>query len=546
MGSRFGISANCSQEWAALASKATGSFGWTATEMEERVESSSTSGTVETGKHGLRANAINFTEGLVIGLASTAPAYSLAAVIGSIVVIVGLQAPASLLAAFVPMFFIAAAFYYLNRADQDCGTSFSWVTRAIGPQAGWITGWAICVTGILVIGSLADVAAYTFLDLVGLDELIDDALLVAIFAVAIIALMTTICVLGTELSARLQIGLMALQLIPLLVFAVVAIVKVLGNDAPAGAIDPSFSWFNPFEIGTGSALTGALLLGVFIYWGWESAVNLNEETEHSVTAPGLAGLFSTVILLVTYLGVATAIVAWGGIGGAREFDDDEAILSTYADQVLGDPLGSFVLLAVVVSALASTQTTILPASRTSLSMARAEALPSSLGEVSKRFLTPAISTYAIAGLAVLWYVPSKLISENFLFDSLTALSLMIAFYYALTGIACAVYFRRELTKSAKNLLFIGVAPLIGSSLLGYLFVKALIDYSKPEDSYTGASWFGIAPPVVIGVGFLVLGVVVLFAWRKYKREPFFIRRRETADPSVLEPEPVPAIAGGAD
>ena len=129
---------------------------------------------VETGENGLKKDAIGFTEGLVIALASTAPAYSLAAVIGSIVVIVGLQAPAALLVAFVPMFFIAAAFYYMNRADQDCGTSFSWVTRAMGPQAGWITGWAICVTGILVIGSLADVATYTFFDLVGLDSLTDD------------------------------------------------------------------------------------------------------------------------------------------------------------------------------------------------------------------------------------------------------------------------------------------------------------------------------------------------------------------------------------
>ena len=60
------------------------------------------------------------------------------------------------------MFFIAAAFYYMNRADQDCGTTFSWVTRALGPWPGWMGGWAICTTGILVVGSLADVAARYF------------------------------------------------------------------------------------------------------------------------------------------------------------------------------------------------------------------------------------------------------------------------------------------------------------------------------------------------------------------------------------------------
>jgi amino acid transporter len=228
------------------------------------------------------------------------------------------------------------------------------------------------------------------------------------------------------------------------------------------------------------------------------------------------------------------LVAWRGVEGATKFDDDAAILSTYADQILGGTIGPLVLLAIVVSALASTQTTILPASRTSLSMARAEAMPHAFGEISNRFFTPVVSTITIGALAIVWYLPSKLISENFLFDSLSALSLMIAFYYALTGIGCAFYYRHELLKSTRNLLFIGVAPLIGAAILIYLFVKSLIEWSDPANSYSGESWLGWAPPAIIGVGFLLLGVILLVAWRRHQREPFFKRRREVADPSLLE------------
>jgi len=327
---------------------------------------------------------------------------------------------------------------------------------------------------------------------------------------------------------------MALQLVPLLLFVGVALWKVWFGDAPGSSIDPSLSWFNPFAIEGTGALTGALLLGVFIYWGWESAVNLNEETGGDVTKPGLAGVISTAILLVTYLGVATALVAWGGIKGAAGFDDDAAILSTYADEVLGGTLGPLVLLAIVVSALASTQTTILPASRTSMSMARAEAMPKAFGDISKRFFTPIVSTVVIGGLAIVWYLPAKLISENFLFDSLSALSLMIAFYYAMTGFGCAFYYRHELTKSVKNFLFVGVAPVVGGIILTYLFVKSLVDWSNPANSYTGSSWLGFAPPAIIGVGFLLLGVILLFAWRFHQKEPFFKRRREVADPHLLD------------
>jgi amino acid transporter len=490
----------------------------------------------------LKADAISFVDGLAIALASTAPAYSLAAVIGSIVVLVGLQAPAALLVAFVPMFFIAAAFYYMNKADQDCGTCFAWVTRAIGPRSGWMTGWAICVTGILVVGSLADVAASSFFDLIGADGLMNSTAAVTGTAVLLMIVMTAVCVWGTEISANLQKTLMVVQIVPLILFIVVALVKVWSGHGPAGSIDPSVAWLNPFEIPAG-ALSGAMLLAVFIYWGWESAVNLNEETEGDVDKPGLAGLISTALLLLTYVGVAFAIVAWGGVTEAEKFDDNAAILATYAKQVLGGTLGLLVLLSVVVSALASTQTTILPSSRTSLSMARAEAMPEAFGRISRRFFTPVVSTTTIGALAILWYVPAKLISENFLLDSLSALSLMIAFYYALTGYACAFYYRRELLKSVRNLLFIGVAPLIGAAMLTYLFVKSLVEWSDPANSASGSSsWLGFAPPAIIGVGFLVLGAILLYAWRRHRKEPFFGRRQEVADPGLLTGRADPATA----
>jgi amino acid transporter len=293
-------------------------------------------------------------------------------VIGLVVVAVGVQAPAVLLASFVPMFFIAAAFYYMNRADQDCGTTFSWVTRAMGPWLGWIGGWAICTTGILVVGSLADVAARYGLLLVGWDSAAASKGAVTAIAVVIIALMTAICVLGTELSARVQNVMIFAQVAALLLFAVVALGK-------GGELDFSMSWLSPFALEDSGVLVSGLLIGVFIYWGWESAVNLTEETEDSETTPGIAAVLSTVILLVTYVLVAVAVVVFAGLDRVGEFEDDDAILSTLAGDVLGSPLDQLVVIAVLTSALASTQTTILPASRTVLSMARGGAMPKSLG-----------------------------------------------------------------------------------------------------------------------------------------------------------------------
>jgi amino acid transporter len=179
---------------------------------------------------------------------------------------------------------------------------------------------------------------------------------------------------------------------------------------------------------------------------------------------------------------------------------------------------------VLTSVLASTQTTILPASRTTLSMARAQAMPAALGRIHPRYLTPHTSTIVIGVLAAAWYVVVNALSENFLFDTLAALSLMIAFYYALSGFACVIFYRHQLLRSVRNLLFIGVAPLIGALLLSFLFVRSAIDLADPDASYSGGSVLGLGVPLVIGGAFLILGAVLMLLWRFGHPSGYFRRR----------------------
>src|SRR5215210_2038846 len=146
----------------------------------------------QVGDKGLKADALGFVSSLVIGVASTAPGYSLAASLGVVVAVsgVGLQAPAVLLVAFIPMLLVASAYYYLNRADPDCGTTFSWATKAMGPWAGWMGGWAIIVADIIVMANLAQIAGlYSFL-LVGWDSAADSVVAVTAVGIVWIAIMT--------------------------------------------------------------------------------------------------------------------------------------------------------------------------------------------------------------------------------------------------------------------------------------------------------------------------------------------------------------------
>ncbi len=497
-------------------------------------------GSQHAGSHvedkGLKKGAISFVSNIVIGVASTAPGYSLAATLGFIAAVggLGLQSPAVILVAFIPMACIAAAYYYMNRADPDCGTTFSWMTKAMGPWLGWQGGWAIVVADVLVMPSLASVAGnYTF-QLFGNTS--PTTLDVTLVGIAWIIIMTAICYIGIELSARTQQVLLAMEFVTLVIFAVVALVKVYANHPPH-SVTPNISWFNPFDISSISALNGGILLAVFIFWGWDSGVSVNEETEDSSTAPGRAAIISTFVLVGIYLLVTTASQAFGGLGNLVHNQAD--VFAPLGQGVLGSPLNKLLIIAVLTSASASTQTTILPTARTTLSMARARAIPRQFGNVHPRYLTPGFSTIWMGTTSMIVYVLLSATSLNLIADAFTSLALTIAFYYGFTGFACVIFYRRHLFSSIKNFLFIGVLPTVGGAILTWVLIKAVIDYSKSTGGYA-KPLFGIGSPIVIAIVMILLGFVLMVVQRVTMPE-FFRRKPEVVDPAIVAGAP----AGGA-
>src|SRR6187401_2138176 len=99
---------------------------------------------------GLAVGTLGLAGSVVIGLASTAPVYSLVATLGFVVLAVGAQAPIASIVAFIPMLFIAFAYRELNRDVPECGTTFTWATKAFGPVTGWIRGLGVVPAGIVV------------------------------------------------------------------------------------------------------------------------------------------------------------------------------------------------------------------------------------------------------------------------------------------------------------------------------------------------------------------------------------------------------------
>ena len=498
---------------------------------------------------GLKGGALGLLSSIVMGVASTAPAYSLAATLFFVVAAVGLKSPSVALLAFVPMLLCSIGYSEMNKADPDCGTTFTWATRSFGPKTGWSGGWAIVAADVLVMASLAQVAGQYLFLLFGANGIGQNATSgwVLLTGIAWIIAMTYICYRGIEVSAWFQRILLTIEIIMLLVLAVTALVKT-ETSHPAGSVSPSFSWLLPTHLSLSAFITGLILM-LFIYWGWDTAVSINEETKDKAKTPGRAAIISTVILLITYVIVIFGIQSFAGIGTkgiglanpAHEFD----VLSITGSAIFGGGgfgtfLSRLLILMVLTSASASTQTTILPTARTTLSMAAYKAIPAAFAKIHPRYLTPTVSTIVMGLVSIALYIPFNYIAGgNPIGDAVTAIGLYIAFYYGLTALSCVWYYRKTLTSSARNLWMQGILPA-----LGWLIMWAAGIYSLQSDwvatnsltywTVPGLHW-EIGGIFLIAAGAALVGVLG-FIYMRVTAPAFFKKQTLTRGTPTLVPD----------
>jgi amino acid transporter len=501
---------------------------------------------------GLKPGALGLIASITMGVASTAPAYSLAATLGGVVALVGFHAPAAALLAFVPIFLTSIGYSEMNKADPDCGTTFTWGTRAFGPKTGWAGGWGIVAADILVMASLAQVAGqYVFL-LFGAKGIGENPTSPWVLLVGVIwiILMTYICYRGIEVSAMLQKVLLTVELAMLVVLAVVALIKVYSGNGSPFSVHIAASWFNPAGV-TFASFVSALVLMLFIYWGWDTAVSVNEETTDPAKTPGQAAIISTVLLLVTYALVIVAVLAFAGagskgigLGNSNNSGDVLSVLggSIFGGGALGTWLTRLLLLMVLSSAAASTQTTILPTARTTLSMAAYKALPASFAKMHPKNRTPTVSTIVMGAISILLYIPMNYLSGgNVIYDAVTAIGLYIAFYYGLTAFECVWYYKATLTSSTRNLFMRGIIPGLGGLIM---YVAGGFSLWQDYDVKTGNSYTTFTVPGLhwqVGGAFMVavlaaLAGVIAFTYMRLTAPAFFRKETLTRSTPTLVPD----------
>lgn len=478
--------------------------------------------TVEKSK-GLRKGSVSLIGAVAIGLAATAPAYSLTGALGPGAREAGYQLPIIFIIAVIPMYFVALAYKHLTDVAPDAGTVFTWGSKAILPHIGWVGGFALMLSSILAGVGAAGITVNAATTALGLGD--PSTWVKVMIASCFILLTTWLVARGAEESSRTTLLLTIIQFGGLALFTGLLSVNVFQHHRNPSAEAFSWQWFNPLAIRGASALIGGFLVAIFIFWGFDASMSMSEETEGTSEQAGRSGLTAIIITVITYVVIGVATLAYAGI-------DSNSDMSLTHDANIGDAFsslarhavgsaGALVAAAIVgLSAFSATLSTVMSTVRGMLSMATYKALPRHFASVDEVAQTPKFATWFIGLTTLFIYGSLTVLSDRIVEDCVYSVGIAIMTYYTVVAVSSVIYFWDTAFHSWRTALEQVILP--GIAALIFIPVGVVQGFRMAAPDYnSGGSLAGVGTVFVIGVFSLLAGVLLMILWNL--KEPSFFR-----------------------
>ncbi len=438
-------------------------------------------------KTSLSSGSLGLKESIIMGIAGTAPAFSIEVTAATIIAAVGVLSVGSVLYCGLIMFGITFAYLNLNKMSQNAGAAYAWVGQIFGPTWGFFAGWSLLVASCLFMVSGTIPAANAFL-LIFAPEQVNNVHLITIIAGVLLTLISFVVLKGIKMTSHVQVAITIVELIILFIIAVASFAVF-----PHLSIHPfSWSWFSPSAFTLSSFANGALI-GIFFYWGWDVVMNLNEETKDPGVTPGRGALWSMVYLLCFFLLFMSIVLL--GLTDAEIQEYNTNIIYAVANKLYGHTFALLAIIAVLLSTVGTLETSILQFTRTLFAKGRDGVLNPRFGRLHREWKTPYISVLFIWGIGMtLLFLSSYIPTVNQILKYfISAIGLQISFYLGLAGLACAWHFR----KLGRGISFAALThvywPLVSTLFLFFIGIYSAFGF----DLLTN----------VVGIGGIAFGII---------------------------------------
>jgi amino acid transporter len=446
---------------------------------------------------GLAKGALGTVESAVMGVAGTAPAFSVAVTTAAIVASVGTLSVGAILYCGLIMFGLMLAFTNLNKMSPNAGATYAWVGAVFGPTWGFFAGWGLLVASVVFMVSATIPAATSTLVLIA-PQLVESTGWVTFTAAVWLTLVTAVVTKGIKHASYAQITLTIIETVIVLALIIGAFYQYWGKPAHM----PSWEWVSPFSFTPLTFATGALT-AIFFYWGWDVTMNLGEETVDGTPAPAGRGAFWAMVNLILFF-IIMMIVVLIVLTDEEIATANTNVLYAVANKLFPSPWSYLAVLSTILSTIGTIETQILQFSRSMFAMARDRMLHPRYAKIHAEWQTPWIATLVIWGLGVVLLFASSYMPtvKQILESSILAIGIQICFYMSLAGFACAWHYRKMLSSDFVGSLTHVVWPFLSSAFMVFVGIYSIQTF----DTIT----------LIIGVGGLVIGFIPLLLNRMLK------------------------------
>ena len=389
--------------------------------------------------------------------------------------------PAAYVVAVIAMLFTAASYGAMVRRYPVAGSAYTYTQQSFGGTVGFLTGWVMLLDYLFI-------PMINFM-LIGIYLNTQfPAIPVWVFTLASLLLVLLFNILGITLVNKANFVIIALSVVLVVVFVVLAFKEYLGGDRSVSLIEP----FTFGEGGIGAVASGAAILALS-FLGFDAVSTLSEEAKHP-----RKDIPRAIVLATLVGGFFFILVSWAG---ALAFHPDWSTLSTAQIDAAGttvmDSFGvswftSFFVAIYVVGAFGSGMTGQVSVSRILYAMGRDGMLPKPLSRLHRRFGTPIVAACVVSVFAL-----------SALFLSLDAVAFMISFgalaAFALVNLSVIRTYVFPKGGRREPLTFGGVIRYLVMPLIGFGLTIWLWTSLEPTTWLVGAIW--------ILVGIVIIGIV---------------------------------------
>jgi amino acid transporter len=459
----------------------------------------------------LQRNALSIVDTVTLAVAGTAPSYSLNATTAALIGAVGLASPGALLYGAIPMFGISFAFKYLNQWRADAGTAYAWVGRAINPYLGFLSAWTFLTLSTAFMVAAALPVGVTTLSLFA-PQAQDNVIAATIVGGLWFTAVAMLTLLGVHIAASFQRFMTAIEAIALLALAIGAFVKF--SATPQNAF--SWAWFSPMAFGNVQTFMAGMLVAVFYYFGWDVSSNVAEESKDSNATPGNSGIFGMIGIVVLFMLIQVTVQM--GMTPETIEKNSANLFAAFGDAIFPRPWGQIALLAVLLSTVGTIETQMTQCARTLFSMGRDRVIHEKFAEIHPRFQTPWLACLVITVLTLfLMILSSSSESVGSVMESLiSAIGVMVSFYYGMSGLACTYYYRKVLRRNVRIFLMRGLWPT-GSAI----FLLVLAAMQLPTLGWSVS---------LFTIGAIAMGCLPMIYYRFRYRSSFYFDASEYHNP----------------